>query len=72
MTITYQTILDAEAAITPGTVEWALREDVNAILAAVEDNSADDAGRIEDIKILLAGGDHNVSRPWFAALGIIP
>lgn len=72
MAITYQTILDAEAAITPGTVEWTLREDVNAVLAAVEDNSTEDASRIEDIKILLGSGDHNVSRAWFAALGITP
>lgn len=72
MTITYQAILDAEAAIEFRTPEWAVREDINAVLAAVEDNSAEDASRIEDIKILLGSGDHQVSRPWFAALGIIP
>lgn len=70
--IAYKDILAAELAIEPGSKDWDRREDINAVLAAVEDNSTEDASRIEDILILLSGGDHEASRPWFAALGIIP
>ena len=72
--MTYQDILDAESAIgaRPGTEAWTLREDINQILAAVEDNSQEDASRFEDIRFLLSAPEHAVSRAWFAAFGLVP
>jgi hypothetical protein len=69
----YAELLKAEQAISPERNMLPLRDAVNQILAAAEDNAQDDEGRFESIRCMLCYPDPDWPADvaaWFRAQGI--